>query len=368
MQLPENQNVDTVHLQRLFDNKSESYKLFWFQAILEKVNEGKTHLSYDEIINYMIANAWYMVSEYRLDLGPSDTLEELVKEAFDNPDNQLKSSSKKNEIIDSISSSSDKALKKKKQTLALNVPYRLQAPFLSDFKGEMWNGSKVTLAERINSQEELIYRFDKIDGLNSSINVEEKWAEYFRANYGILQGWVEYNLIAYLQRRNPSVPGIPNKIYPPQSRNLDKVKKYWKAVIDVSNVKDIYLQKNMDKESISIDHFIPWSYVAHDELWNLSPTTRSVNSSKSNNLPDWDIYFPRLAKLEYEANKAVWKYDGLHKIFDDCAKEHVNSEDAKNKLYIKDIKEKAFYDGLEEILLPSYMAAKNLGFRDGWCF
>ncbi|MBE5919975.1 MAG: hypothetical protein E7272_09045 [Pseudobutyrivibrio ruminis] len=26
-------------------------------------------------------------------------------------------------------------------------------------------------------------------------------------------------------------------------------------------------------KDISIDHFVPWSYVAHDEMWNLNPTT-----------------------------------------------------------------------------------------------
>ena len=55
-----------------------------------------------------------------------------------------------------------------------------------------------------------------------------------------------------------------------------------------------------DKD-ISIDHFVPWSYVAHDEFWNLSPTTRSINSSKSNNLPKWDIYFPKLSELQFKA-------------------------------------------------------------------
>jgi len=52
-------------------------------------------------------------------------------------------------------------------------------------------------------------------------------------------------------------------------------------------------------KDISIDHFVPWSYVAHDEMWNLNPTTKSINSFKSNKLPDWNTYFKRLAMLEY---------------------------------------------------------------------
>ena len=78
MYLPDNPSIDTIRLGRLFDNMSESYKLFWFQAIVNKVNEGKFVLSFDELINEMIADAWYMVSEYRLNLGPSDKLEKTI--------------------------------------------------------------------------------------------------------------------------------------------------------------------------------------------------------------------------------------------------------------------------------------------------
>lgn len=64
-------------------------------------------------------------------------------------------------------------------------------------------------------------------------------------------------------------------------------------------MKEIYGGNILTEKDISIDHFVPWSYVAHDEMWNLNPTTKSINSSKSNNLPDWDTYFNKLARQEY---------------------------------------------------------------------
>ncbi len=97
MNLPTHKQLDTIHLQRLFDNMSECYKLFWFQAIVEQVNAGKLCLTYDTLINNMIADAWYMVAEYRLNLGPADNLEELVHYAqrlFG-----LKSSEKKGRLL-----------------------------------------------------------------------------------------------------------------------------------------------------------------------------------------------------------------------------------------------------------------------------
>ena len=75
MQLPQSDELDIQRLGRLFDNTSECYKFFWFQAIITKVLEGKEIITYEELIDEMIADAWYMVTEYHLNMGPKDTLE-----------------------------------------------------------------------------------------------------------------------------------------------------------------------------------------------------------------------------------------------------------------------------------------------------
>ena len=71
-QLPYSDQLNIGGLSRIFDNKSECYKLFWFQAILNKIDEGKSQITFEELIDEMIAEAWYMVSEYRLNLGPKE--------------------------------------------------------------------------------------------------------------------------------------------------------------------------------------------------------------------------------------------------------------------------------------------------------
>ena len=361
MKLPEHQSLDTEHLQRLFDNMSECYKLFWFRAIIDAVAKGNTVLKYDDIVDDMIANAWYMVAEYKLNLGPADTLEALVLEA--QKKSGLKSSEKRAVVISTIKSLQDKELQKKKQTLTYNVPYRLQAPFLTDIKGKAWDGSKQNLATRISEHKGLIYRFEFISGLDSTIIIDDIWAEYFKRNYEIIAGWIQFNMIVYLQRRNPDVPGISSKLYPPTARKLDRVKNFWKAVMEVTPVHEIYGAFEIDKRDISIDHFVPWSYVAHDELWNLSPTTRSINSRKSNSLPEWDRYFPALQELEYLGYSVVWSYPLIHKEFEKCLKDHVNNTDIRHKLYRQNLSRNEFYHALEEIVKPVYEAAQNMGFE-----
>ena len=61
MQLPKSEQLNIASLSRLFDNKAECYKLFWFQAILNHVCKGQQEIRFEELIDDMIANAWYMV-------------------------------------------------------------------------------------------------------------------------------------------------------------------------------------------------------------------------------------------------------------------------------------------------------------------
>ena len=95
-------------------------------------------------------------------------------------------------------------------------------------KGKEWNRSGKNLAERINQEQNLIYYFLPFRGLDTQIHIQKEWADYIERNHEIIQGWIELNLIQYLQRRNPSVPGIVDKLFPPKERNLDKVKKIGK--------------------------------------------------------------------------------------------------------------------------------------------
>jgi hypothetical protein len=365
MNLPYSDELHIEYLSRLFDNTSECYKFFWFKAILEKVVAGHTEIAFEELVDDMIASAWYMVTEYHLNLGPKDTLESLVNFIKDkNP--SFTSNIKKPELIAYLSETQDKEINSKKRTLILNVPYRLQAPFVPGIKGKAWDVPKDILIENINNHNGIIYYFLGLNGLSSKIIVKDEWVNYFVKNQEIIRGWLEYNMILYLQRRNPNVPGIADKLYPPQERKLDDVKKYWKLILTVSPepVEEIYGKTILTPNDISIDHFVPWSYVAHDEMWNLHPTTRSINSTKSNNLPDWDMYFDALVRMEYKSYIVMRKYDRVRKEFEKCANKHFNDEDVRYRIYDTEIKYGHFKEELEKVILPVYKSAQNCGFME----
>ena len=369
MDLPYSDELNIGALSRLFDNTSNCYKFFWFLAILRKNDGHTTRFSFEELVNEMIADAWYMVTECNLHLGPvgvKDNLEEAVRYIHDKY--KFMSSEKREKILKFLKNSPDPEIKKYKQLLILNVPYRLQVPFYDEISVErsLWYKDKQALCDRINEQQHLIYYFLGFSGLSTCIEISDKWAGYLYKHREILKAWMQLKLILYLQTRNPSVPGIAEKLEPPAARDIARVSKYWKLVIQLdSTIKDIYGHVDLAGESISIDHFVPWQYVAHDELWNLHPTTRSINSSKSNYLPVWDEYFDLLSTLEYKAYMLNATSGKLAKEFDQLAKYHLNNQNIRSELFYADgLEESEFRLRLGNVLRPVYDAARMQGFKE----
>ncbi len=371
MQLPYSEELNIGYLSRLFDNTTNCYKFFWFQAILHKLDGQKNRFTFEKLINEMIADAWYMVTEYHLRLGPlgiTDNLEEVVK--YIHTEYGFRSSEKREKIIAFLQDTDDKVIKKYKTDLTLNVPYRLQVPFYDEISIErnMWNGSKKNLTDEINRQRRLMYYFIAISGLGTVIEVDALWAEYLFKHKDILKGWTQLKLIQYLQNKNPSVPGIADKIEAPIARDIERVRKYWNLIAQIDpSIRDIYGDVVLNDVIISVDHFVPWQYVAHDELWNLHPTTRSINSSKSNSLPSWKMYFEPLGELEYRAYRMRLENEVIAHEFNKIAPYHLNNQEIRNQLYADGLDRNAFIARLEHVLKPVYESAQTLGFKE-WVY
>lgn len=71
----------------------------------------------------MVADSWYMITKCRLNLGPSDTLEALVKYVY--RVSGFKTNEEKDLIRSFLNQFNDKNVVKMKRTITQNVPYRL---------------------------------------------------------------------------------------------------------------------------------------------------------------------------------------------------------------------------------------------------
>ena len=212
-------NLKIDCLSQLFDRTTESYKFFWFLAILEKVSKDKDVLTYNELINQMVAEAWFMVSQNHLNFGKSDAIEEIIKRI--NEIEELSPLEGKDNILAYLFDCEDKEVLKYKKTLTQMVPYRLQTPFLKNIKKDSLKVRPEQLAKLMNEEEGLIYYYEKIDGLDSIIRVQPEWMEYLKSHKEILKGWTYFNLTKYLERKNPNVCGISDKLfYDKKSRQI----------------------------------------------------------------------------------------------------------------------------------------------------
>ncbi|MGN7986107.1 HNH endonuclease domain-containing protein [Pedobacter sp. 22226] len=96
-----------------------------------------------------------------------------------------------------------------------------------------------------------------------------------------------------LQKHNPNVPDIPNKLIKPAKRkSLVIQRRFWNRVIDHTGpLECIYTRKKLEPASFAVEHFIPSAFVSHDLIWNLIPADPSFNSRKNDRLPHIEDYF-----------------------------------------------------------------------------
>jgi len=303
----------------------------------------------------MIVNSWHSVVDFRLNLGISDQLQDIIfviKSKYEVEDS-ISKSKLLNKVLPGIFKNDDK-LYEKVEEICRYVPYRLLAPFYPEIVGEKDYKKNDLIKELSQKDRRAIYKIEK-----DKVKINSNWYDYIKNNLVIILGWFKNKLIGFLQSRNPNVPSIPYKISPTKNRNLRYARKYWKSIISRGTIKEIYGRRKIDAESdYAIDHFIPWSFVMHDKLWNLNPTLNSYNSKKRDMIPDLDIYLDRFCELQYKSLIRAIKSENISdKILEDYLEV---KEDFKFDTLPE---EDHFKDSLKETLTPLYQIAKNQGFR-----
>lgn len=368
--------LDIEGFSRMMKDPSYSYKFYWLEAIVKLISENRCEAAYDEIINEMIANAWYSVVEFHLRLSgfyagenPRDNLERAVTKLFKL--SGLSSNASKVEIKNAIKDY-DNELKAEKMALTHNVPYKALSGFANKV-GEKVSldssaGKMMAYYNKLSATDILLpYTFGSQSGLNRMLTFNEPWIQMIKDNTVSILGWIQSEKVKWLQNNNPEVPGLIYKIAPldEKVRKLAHVHKLWDGILTITDVADIFTGKKIDKNQYDVDHFIPWSFVMNDELWNLMPMDSSLNSSKSNKLPKWDDFFPRFADNQYLMYDMVCQREGIRKLYESCYRDNLHSIWANQELYRKGNSKSEFFTILEKNMRPVYDSARRQGY-DVW--
>lgn len=272
--LPIADNLNISALAGLFDSTTNSYKYLYFLSLLDILKRRNFNnlsaISFREIIVEMLANAWYPHKYFKLSFGKIDqiankldNLELELKEPllnFREPDKKILRNTINNQNIEDIISSINRY-----------VSYRLIRPFFTQetrrLKDYDVNPTIINLANNQFYRHKPLYCFNADNQKDcNAIIIHPDWVEYLEKNYTIVRGWVSWEWLNYMQQRNPSIPNVVKKLFMPQQRDsLIKQTQYWKTILEHQDIKCIYSQIQLNKDEISLDHYLPWSFVAHDQ-------------------------------------------------------------------------------------------------------
>ncbi|MBO9382386.1 MAG: HNH endonuclease [Roseiflexus sp.] len=361
--LPHSNQLSISALAASFDKVTNSYKFYWFLAILDHIKESQTRtIPVATLLAHMVARVWFPTNYFRLSFGKQDQLSNiatLLRESSGLP------------IDSSYSQVFDEALKHMRDKddigkviykLARFVPYRFLRPFFSkDLRGV----KDTEINRRISELSQLtfdcspcLYRFIETE---QAIEIHPKWFEYLKRHLAILRGFCLWNLIEYLQRHNPNIPNIPSKLFEPQERDLRNARKFWDIVFkNKKSLQCIYSGATLDEKRYSLDHFIPWSFTANDCIWNIVPTTKEINSSKSDSIPKIDRYFDVFAQIQFDAVRIV--SEEKPKLLED----HVLLFKVDSASELRNMDPKDFSRHLRDTIIPQVQIARNMGFPTDW--
>lgn len=346
--LPKNDKLQINLLSSVFNNTTATYKFYWFVSILDLlVKEGKTRMTFWEIISGMIAESWYPIHYFRLSFGKSDSLNEssiCLQKQMNIPIDANKLELKK-AIEQNLGNSRVKSLLR---VFTKNVPYRFLSPWIT-----------YTYDADVVAKSQVFYNDCLYAIKDNTIEINPIWKDYLTEHYSILRDFAFWNLTLFLQKRNPNVPDVPSKLVKPIQRDsLTKQRKFWNTYISsVGSMRCIYTGKTLLSGSYDLDHFIPWSFVSHNLLWNLLPADPSINSSKSNNLPELDTFLRPFSMQHRSALTLLYPKKPNDTIFED----YLTIYDSLPELMR--LSEDDFCNVFHKTFAPMVQIAENMGFQ-----
>jgi hypothetical protein len=172
-------------------------------------------------------------------------------------------------------------------------------------------------------KQDVSYRFTNLSGKIINLYEYQKGDNHLKidkanliAEYAdILFESINFRWTQILENFN-NAPKIARKVrvldLPSIKRNsLEKFRAYLN--IENPNLYCFICNKPIKKETPSIDHLIPWSFIFSDDLWNLVYTHKICNSSKSNVIPSEQLIkklanrnitlFNKLKTISHQLNK-----------------------------------------------------------------
>ena len=195
--------------------------------------------------------------------------------------------------------------------------------------------TKYVVGALFSDTEGLVYGFSK---KQRKLTITASCYEFLLKYQTNIFKLINYELAKFLQKKNPV---LTQGILLEKIENItqrESLQQFQQMIVAHSGSTCFYTDRPLQgsKRAIAVDHFVPWSFVHSDELWNFVLTSSSLNSSKGSKLP---------------------------------AERYLNKLDERNQLFKKtgDVYVKQYmetYDFYQFVKLYEY--AELNGFEKGW--
>ena len=366
MYLPESKQLPIGRLRSVFENTTNSYKYYWFLALLEEaVHSDNNEIPYSVLIRKMVSTVWYPLNYYRLSFGKADSFKKVSD--FVSETITIDHSVGAKDVFDQMQSLNDgqnQHLSRLLDNLLRWVPYRFLRPFFAmELRGlpdGKVNARIIALANEasVEAPWKCPYSFT-----STGILLHQPWKDYFREHIAILQSFIYWHLCRFVQKNNPNTIGVSEKLFKPQERSFGKQIQAWRQYLAIKpETRCIYSDTPLPPR-FSLDHFIPWSYVVHDQCWNIVPASKSINSSKSDCLPDLNRYFDPFSRLQQDFLLTLHPKKAHKEVIEDYG--------ILFGMEVTDILQLSYEDfsnRLRNTISPLVQNATNMGFKAGWVY
>ena len=183
----------------VFKNESTSYNYFWLLSLLSIIKrKGNPNISFHEMAAEMIASAWPVINEYKLDLGKTDSLKSIISKLTKVA--PLVEKSSPNIVRQYIVEHYDR-VKATISPLLENVPYRFLSPWIKF----------ITTSDVIQKSNDLSIA-SPYALLEDSIILDEDWYDYFLDNHDKLTKFAMDSLLDYLKKHNSEMVLLKYKL------------------------------------------------------------------------------------------------------------------------------------------------------------
>lgn len=254
--------------------KRNTYKFGLIKSILDNIFNGKKtsegmYYSYEEIFAKFAENYWNLVVKYDLKQMRPDG-----RSVYSKVETIIKNEIIKDEIISSLEFPSVKEEQKK----------RIVKQVVSECK-------KCVVGALYNDFDGIIYTFD-LRGTGFTLNycihefMMKHKTEIEKLNYF---AWARF--LESVNDDNVLIRVIDKlELSTPRRNNLSVYREILRKEFEENNC--FYCGRKL-KQEVHVDHFIPWSFVKDDKIWNFVLACATCNTRKNNKIPRED-YLIRL--------------------------------------------------------------------------